>query len=484
MKTLWLHVGTPKTGTSSIQQFCFENWGVLRKLGFAFLKVPFRYQHLPQSQNGHFLYLEPRPSESSESAAARRDKTERGYAQLERAFTQRDNVVCSDELLWAVCGKSDSLTVRTLKEHSVEHGYTVKIIVYLRRQDLLAESWYNQRVQQGIKGKDSRRWGRWLSGQVRESFDYAGVLDGVASVFGADNITVRVYDRSALEAAGGLEADFLSCLGLSIDEGFIPLAHESNSKRLAPNFLEIKRIVNGSPNKTFENGHLFRRAADICSAEVSDEPHWRLFSAEEARAFLAQFEEGNARVAREYLHTDAPLFDMTVGDVRKWTIANKWMVGDIIRYFQCVNRLQDERADAEARGAEAGAAQQAAKGAKGAKGAGTEARKADVGDAQQGAKGAAPDIDRRLARAAWREPIVRNTRRHAIRVLAEYFLLRDDDMRAGREVGHADDAAVEALVRTVLAESRHMVELQEKTGEPGPRTFAGRVSRKLRRACR
>lgn len=34
MKTLYLHIGTPKTGTSAIQIFCKDNQETLKKQGY------------------------------------------------------------------------------------------------------------------------------------------------------------------------------------------------------------------------------------------------------------------------------------------------------------------------------------------------------------------------------------------------------------------------------------------------------------------
>ena len=39
MRTLYLHIGTPKTATTSIQMFCVDNESVLKKLGYSYLHI-------------------------------------------------------------------------------------------------------------------------------------------------------------------------------------------------------------------------------------------------------------------------------------------------------------------------------------------------------------------------------------------------------------------------------------------------------------
>ena len=55
MRTLYVHIGTPKTATTSIQMFCVENQKVLNKQSYSYPLLDFVYPHVAHRRNGHFL---------------------------------------------------------------------------------------------------------------------------------------------------------------------------------------------------------------------------------------------------------------------------------------------------------------------------------------------------------------------------------------------------------------------------------------------
>lgn len=44
MKTLYLHIGTPKTATTSIQSFCYQNREILEKQGFYYPMFDYHFR--------------------------------------------------------------------------------------------------------------------------------------------------------------------------------------------------------------------------------------------------------------------------------------------------------------------------------------------------------------------------------------------------------------------------------------------------------
>lgn len=55
MATLYLHIGTPKTGTTAIQNFLPLNKSLLNEQGFCYPDFGYRYYGVNRYRNGHFL---------------------------------------------------------------------------------------------------------------------------------------------------------------------------------------------------------------------------------------------------------------------------------------------------------------------------------------------------------------------------------------------------------------------------------------------
>lgn len=55
MKTLYLHIGTPKTGTTSIQEFMVCSREALQKHGICYPDIQKKFANISPNRNGHFL---------------------------------------------------------------------------------------------------------------------------------------------------------------------------------------------------------------------------------------------------------------------------------------------------------------------------------------------------------------------------------------------------------------------------------------------
>ena len=55
MKTLYIHIGTPKTGTTSIQNFCGLNREKLKEQGVLYPIMNYHYERKSVNRNGYFL---------------------------------------------------------------------------------------------------------------------------------------------------------------------------------------------------------------------------------------------------------------------------------------------------------------------------------------------------------------------------------------------------------------------------------------------
>lgn len=177
----------------------------------------------------------------------------------------------------------------------------VKVVYVLRRQDDLLESWYAHHLKTG-KSKDTpdeyiERW----SSDVRGPYDHLGKLRSYASL-GNVELDIIVLDKYRMRH------------GL-VDEFFRRIGHEDLSDILGPR--------NESPNpKALEiircrpDDHVFNNSgssslyAAIAKVWPKAEKKQGFFSSAQKSAFLRMFSSDNATVAREFLKkSDGQLFE-------------------------------------------------------------------------------------------------------------------------------------------------------------------------------
>ena len=472
-KTLWLHVGHPKTGSTALQSFCGENRGLLSERGLSYPSMPDVLVAPNPSKNGLFLV-------SDLTGANRPDPTPEQSALMQtcldviaREFETHDSVLVSEEVVWVRIAHDSVFFWDVLTAHAREHGYTIKVIAYLRRQDLFAESRYQQMARTGTT---AQHWENWLATQVTTTLDYYAVLNRFARIVGTGNIVVRIYDRTLLEKDGGsLFTDFLDALGISGNGDFKPpvLTKEQTT---SCNFTACMRAVNVSPLHNKNLRAIMQRSAIVLS-DASDTPKMSMFSAAAARDFLAQFEDNNDRIAREYLHRDGPLHAQEFPEVTEWTADNEWMARDMTRFFLEVNRRQNRRI------AEAGASEVAGEGSSGDDSSqdgalqpgATAGGKPAEGEAQTQISATGPEEEWEAeeweSAAGSREESQLDW---VMRCAADFFLLRQQRIEAGENVAPLDDDTVMCLLHSLMPQANTEVQLLGRFHEERARVLATR----------
>lgn len=83
MKTLYLHIGTTKTATTSIQRFLEENKDVLQKYGYCFPDSLHVYPRANKRRNAHFLVAKVWDADGSRNQSKERNILKRGYSRSE-----------------------------------------------------------------------------------------------------------------------------------------------------------------------------------------------------------------------------------------------------------------------------------------------------------------------------------------------------------------------------------------------------------------
>lgn len=331
MKTLFLHIGTPKTATSSIQAFCVKNRQVFESKGYCYPYTVHSYPGVSDNRNAHFMIGKLTNSDGKRDYKEEERLFSIGMENLHECFQKYDNVVMSDENIWGMSNTTFKNLWSILKEDSAANNYTIKIVVYLRRQDTFLISRWNQLVKGGTSAET---WSEHLlhaPSKIKMRLDYAASLNRIADFFGKENITVRRFNRDSF-FGGTIYADFIRCLGLEITDGFEEL-QENENLSLKGNIVEIMRVMNTTPVINKEDHAYWQKMLAMCSKESDKYYKCSMFSKEEAEAFLERYREGNEKVAADFIGDGKPLFDYDVDDLPKWEKQNEYMLDDVIRVF-------------------------------------------------------------------------------------------------------------------------------------------------------
>lgn len=133
-----------------------------------------------------------------------------------------------------------------LKEEAQKGGFSIHVIVYLRRQDEFLSSNWNQIIKKRVGNFYASPFEEYVEGiNKKVRLEYYEKLERVAKVVGKEQITVRVFAPGKLEG-GTIYADFLAAVGTSMKETY-QISNAVRNIGLYGNTHEIKRILNGLP---------------------------------------------------------------------------------------------------------------------------------------------------------------------------------------------------------------------------------------------
>ena len=195
MSTVYIHVGTPKTGTSAIQVFCSKNRKLLKEKGVCYPNLGFDFPGISSNRNGHCLNAHIFDENHKRLRDQEREVADQALEKLTGMLDNFPVFVLSDEHIW---NNKDITTERLLhyKEKLAEAGADMKIIVYLRRQDGLLISRWNQEVKQNFNSVAVMTCEEYLAASEKKEkkiYQYAQKLDEIAAVIGKNNLIVRRF---------------------------------------------------------------------------------------------------------------------------------------------------------------------------------------------------------------------------------------------------------------------------------------------------
>jgi hypothetical protein len=180
---------------------------------------------------------------------------------------------------------------------------TIRIVIYIRRQDEAHISWYNQVVKaQGYSGT--------IGQSIQDNFelwDYQTQLEKWTHVFGQKNIIVRPYEKEQL-VGNDVRKDFLKLLDISQNKLIFP--DKMMNTRLNRDILEFQRIINQLPISSKEKRSFHKEMIDLTihseGKELFDDAP--LLSFEQCEEIILTYYESNHNVVQTYMGREN-LFD-------------------------------------------------------------------------------------------------------------------------------------------------------------------------------
>lgn len=336
MATVYLCIGTQKTGTTTLQRFMARNAVALARQGYCYPRMKgLGFGKIYKNRNGHFLAYISRDESRQRNYLEEKEKRERAYGQLAQAAVDYPNIVLFDEIIWYQCRKYENFWQDVIAEFQ-KIGCEVKVVVYLRRQDQVLQSLWNQRVKRMpciAKGFDA-----WIADKGYSYFpvDYYAHLMEISKFVGKENMLVRVFERGQFEGEGNsLLSDYLQTIGVQLTDDFKCSQEEANPA-LYGNFIELKRVMNGVPGYLEMEDFMWAElmSANIYQAAQNKPGKTDMFSYEDKQAFLRQFEGSNRKVAQEFLgREDGVLFREPVCALPKWKVDDGTMYQDLTTFL-------------------------------------------------------------------------------------------------------------------------------------------------------
>lgn len=291
-KTLYIHIGTGKTGTTALQNTCEVNMNVLQeKYDVTFI------------ENGHGF------SKTSNNV----NRKDKNRIKLTNKNLEELKTKIKDGITTRYMISSENFPGETKAEvdyiKKLLSGICeIKVIVYLRSQDTYIWSWYAEIVKELQVGKK-------LKAQVAELYraerilNYEMLLENW-NLIGAENIMINIYPPGE-----NLIVNFFKNLQININTEDLKSLPRQNTSLQSEQIVLIQKLLPFivKEKNEFELVEEIRKPFDIKFNYTKS-----LLSPEQRRNIINDFEKYNNKVANLYLNKKVLFEDDTIKDEETW----------------------------------------------------------------------------------------------------------------------------------------------------------------------
>lgn len=232
---LTVHIGTTKTGSTSIQAFLRANRAALLQRGVLVPESlgPQDHRHAALScltfgQSGDLMTRQG--LNSAEALEAFRTHTRLAFEDELKAAREKTalrEVVITSEHLQSRCNQP--VNIERFRDLFTAGFSELRILVYVRPQFDQMISLYSTTLRNGYADTIDDHVARHLSERYFTYFDLNGILARWGRVFGEDRLVVRPYKGLPPPDQGGVITDFCDLLGLDPADPGLVRATDANS---------------------------------------------------------------------------------------------------------------------------------------------------------------------------------------------------------------------------------------------------------------
>ncbi len=276
MKKIYLHIGSPKTGSSALQSFFLENERGLSTLGICYPEHKVDINGISGGNGKEILLL------------MKEKKLEEAKNKIDNMILKckHDNIIISSEAFYS----HPELTYQLFPDAT--------IIVYFREQSSRIESGYNQNVKRinetnsfsVVLNKTLKKDDNSISGEILRQW---------AELYSHDSFIIRPYEESQFHG-GSIYSDFLAALGFNFDDKNFVIPKKLINISYTRDALEYKLILNRlvlDKKPKFEK--MIDKALQNYSQKCteSNEIIYQLMSSDEKKRIMEYYSEINFYIA-------------------------------------------------------------------------------------------------------------------------------------------------------------------------------------------
>jgi hypothetical protein len=296
-----LHIGVEKTGSTTIQEFLHLNRQLLAKQGIWFPGFFGKRNHhqLAVYCNDSLRsnqFTRPKGIDDPESFREWKERFRISFQQeMEKHSGQHNHILFSSEHFSSQL--KDTTEIARLKNMLDDYVSSYTVIIYIRRQDLLASSMISNSARVGLST------GLPTGSEIcaRHFYNYRRLLKKWSEVFGKENIRLRIFEKEQL-INQDLVQDFMQQAGIRQDEKF-RLPQRMNTS-LSATAIEAAWLFNQKfpiRNGRSDIQKINKLRLELISEIIEKYPGpGKMLLKDDARDFLNIYKKTNQKVAAEW----------------------------------------------------------------------------------------------------------------------------------------------------------------------------------------